>query len=381
MARYKLNRLHLHLSDDQGFRFGSERFLRLMDVAAWRPSTAIRRNGRQEQDGVPHGGYYTKDELRLLVSYARARGVEIVPEIDMPGHALAMLAAYPELACFPAPTGVATRFGVTDFSSRLLCAGKEEVFSFLFALLDEIVEVFPFPYVHIGGDEALKREWARCPRCRAAMREHGLNGTRALQGFFLKRVAEHLAAHNRRAIVWNDGLDKALQADVLCQHWSGWGGGGARTRRHAGAGRQVICSDCFHVYFDYPYAVTPLEKTYRYEPSRCGAPPERVLGMECALWTEWIDCEEKLFFQLLPRLAAFAEAAWSPKAARSYGGFLTRLAPHYALYEQLGLRFARIGTERPRLLRRLRTLLCFLTRDSHVELGPKQGGPSGPDVL
>lgn len=373
MALYKLNRLHLHLSDDQGFRFESERFPLLTGIGSRRKSTLIRRNGREEQDGVPHGGFYTKGELRALVRYAKARGVEIAPEIDMPGHALAMLAAYPELACFPAPTEVATRFGITDFSSRLLCAGRTEVFDFLTALLDEVIEVFPFPYVHLGGDEAIKTEWARCPRCQAAMKQHGLRDERALQGWFLNKVAGHLASRGRRAIVWNDGLDDALTADAVCQHWMGLSGGTARTKRWIEAGKQAIFSDFWHIYFDYPYAATPLEKTYRYEPALRGMRgAEGALGMECALWTEWIDGEEKLFFNLLPRLAAFAETAWSPKDARSYGGFLRRLKPHYTLYEKLGLPYARGVERRASLWKRLRAAATFLTRDTHAELKARE---------
>ena len=158
LAFYRYNRLHLHLTDDQGFRFESERFPLLNTVGSVRGSTLVRRNGKEEQDGQPHGGYYTKAELRELVRFCGARGIEVVPEIDMPGHALAILAAYPELACFTNeadPIRVATRFGVTDFSRILLCAGNEKTFEFLFSLLDEVLEVFPFEYVHLGGDEAV----------------------------------------------------------------------------------------------------------------------------------------------------------------------------------------------------------------------------------
>jgi len=376
MALYKYNRLHLHLSDDQGFRFGSERFPLLAAVGSQRKSTLVKRGAGAVQDGAPHGGYYTKDELRDLVRYAKARGIEIVPEIDVPGHALAMLAAYPELMCFPEPVEVATSFGVSDFSRKLLCAGSERVYEFLFSLLDELTEVFPFGYVHLGGDEAVKTEWARCPRCRAAIKEHGLGGGRELQGWMLSRLSRHLEARGRRAIVWNDGLSGALDRNVVCQYWTPFFiENKRRAVRWVNDGGEMIWSGFLHVYFDYPYAVTPLKKTYRSEPVPRGILPGRssgVLGAECAAWTEWIDTEEKLFFNLLPRLAAAAEAMWSPKAKREYRGFLSRLQPHYRLYERLGLPYARRMENSLPIWKRIAELRTFFRRDTHAELAGNQ---------
>jgi hypothetical protein len=223
MAYYQFNRLHLHLSDDQGFRFESESFPRLNTVGSFRESTAVKRGAGEVQDKTPHGGYYTKDELRELVRYAKARGVEIVPELDMPGHANAMIAAYPELTCFPDednPPKVVTEFGIRDFCKTLLCAGNEKTVAFLLALLDEIMEVFPYEYVHLGGDEAAKTEWRRCPKCQRVLREHALENERELQGWLLNRMNRHLKEHGRRAIVWNDGLCKTLDRDVVCQYWT-----------------------------------------------------------------------------------------------------------------------------------------------------------------
>ena len=371
LAYYKYNRLHLHLTDDQGFRFESERFPRLNTVGSWRASTLNKRGG-PAQDGVPHGGYYTKRELRSLVAYAKARGVEIVPELDLPGHALAMLAAYPALGCFEEPVEVATTFGVSDYSKQLLCAGKEETFSFVCSLLEELMEVFPFPYLHIGGDEAVKDNWKRCEACQRVLREQGLKNERELQGYWLNRVNRFLQERGRTAIVWNDGLCANLDAQITAQFWIPFLSGGAGlTARRVNAGGKAIISHCLRVYYDYPYALTPLKKTYRFEPVLPGIRRREeagVLGLEAAIWTEWIDSEEKLFFNTLPRLAATAETGWAARQRQPYGDFLRRLQPHYALYERLHLPYAK-GVEHPLPPgRRIRGIKTFLFENTHAEL-------------
>lgn len=374
MAFYRFNRLHLHLTEDQGFRFESERFPLLNSVGSFRESTFVRKNGINGQDGVPHGGYYTKAELRELVAYCKARGIEIVPEIDMPGHALAMIAAYPKLACFADeehPVQVATSFGVSKFSMILLCAGNERTFAFLFGLLDEIMEIFPFEYIHLGGDEAVKDEWKRCPNCQKVKREQGLKDERELQGWFLSRVSRYLENRGRKAIIWNDGLCASLDPGIVCQFWTpAITEGKGRTVRFANAGGKVIGSEFMRVYFDYPYALTPLKKTFHYEPVLRGVKKSargNFTGMECAIWTEWIDTEEKLFFNTLPRLAAAAEAGWSA-GKRNYRVFLSKLPSHYALYERLGLACAK-GLEHPKpLWKRIQILIAFIKSNTHVEL-------------
>jgi hexosaminidase len=371
MAFYKYNRLHLHLTDDQGFRFESERYPLLNSVGSFRKSTFVRHDGVCGQDGLPHGGYYTKAELRELVRFAKALGIEIVPEFDMPGHALSALASYPELACFPEPVEVATRLGVTDFSKKLYCAGSEKTYDFLFSLLDESLEVFPFEYMHIGGDEAVKTDWKRCERCQSLRTEQGLKDERELQGFFLNRVIEHLKTRGRRAIVWNDGLCDTLSKDAVCQYWTPFPHEGRdRTARHVNAGGEAILSPFLRLYYDYPYAATPLNKTFRYRAALPGVRKKargNILGIEAALWTEWIDSEEKLFFNALPRLAATAETGWAARGGR-YREFFRRLKPHYELYERLGLDFA-ANAERPEpIWTRIKGVVEFLTKETHAEL-------------
>ncbi|NLI54729.1 MAG: beta-N-acetylhexosaminidase [Clostridiales bacterium] len=372
LAYDKFNRLHLHLSDDQGFRFESERFPLLNSVGSWRESTLIKHGGKAYQDGLPHGGYYTKEELRALVQYAKARGVEIIPEFDMPGHALSVMAAYPELACFPEPTKVATRFGVTDFSKKLYCAGSEKTYDFLFALLDEVMDVFPFEYVHIGGDEAVKADWKRCGKCQTVRREQGLKDERELQGYFLNRVIGHIESRGRRAVVWNDGLCRTLTDSAVVQYWTPLSReGAAQIARYINAGGAAILSPVTRLYFDYPYAATPLAKTYRYRPSLHGirrGNESRILGVEAALWTEWVDTEEKLFFNILPRLAATAETGWTARGGKRYSDFLKRLKPHYALYDRLGLTYAKRAEVPVPPWKRVGGLATFIGGETHAEL-------------
>ena len=372
MAYYKYNRLHLHLTEDQGFRFESERFPRLNSVGSVRKSTFGKHADQIGEDGVPHGGYYTKAELRELVRFAKARGIEIVPEIDMPGHALAVIAAYPELACVSEPVEVATRFGVTDFSNKLFCAGNEKTFDFLFSLLEEVLEIFPCPYVHIGGDEALKSEWKRCERCQKVMREQGLKDEHELQGYFLNRVIAFLQTRGRQAIVWNDGFCETLSKQAICQYWTPLTKKGpGYVARFVHAGGQAILSPVTRVYYDYPYAATPLKKTYDYPVTLRGLQPDKaknILGVEAAIWTEWIDTQEKLFFNTLPRLAATAETGWSKRENMGYAGFLRRLQPHYGLYDRLGLTYARNVEQPVSLVRRIQGTLTFAVRETHAEL-------------
>ncbi len=372
MAYYKYNRLHLHLTEDQGFRFESERFPLLNSIGSYRKSTFVRHRGFAGQDGVPHGGFYKKSELRELVAYAKARAIEIVPEIDMPGHALSILAAYPALACVSEPVEVATRFGVTDFSNKLFCAGDEQTYDFLFSLLEEVLEIFPFPYVHLGGDEALKSEWKRCERCQSVMREQGLKDEHELQGYFLDRVIDFLSSRGREAIVWNDGLCRCLDARAIVQYWTPLVvGEPGRIIRRINTGSRAILSPVLRLYYDYPYAITPLKKTYRYRPMFAGVRKKNagnIIGVEAAIWTEWIDTEDKLFFNTLPRLAATAETGWSAQKQRRYQHFLRRLKLHYGLYDRLGLTYAKRVEHPLSPIRRMQEGKTFIQTETHAEL-------------
>ncbi len=385
LALYKFSVLHLHLSDDQGFRVESERFPRLNEIGSFRESSAVKRGRGEAQDNVPHGGFYTKAEVRSLVAHAAARGIEIVPEIDLPGHTSAILAAYPELSCDGRETKVVTEYGIKDFSAHILCAGEERVYDFLYALLEEMAKLFPARYFHLGGDEAVKDEWKKCPKCQKRMRELALENERELQGYMLERLRLRLAALGKEAVVWNDGLASAMGKGFVCQHWTPPAiEGDRRTAAHLNAGGRAIMSGFMYLYFDYPYAMTPIKKTYRYRILPRGLTEEakaRVLGCECALWTEWVEDEQKLFFNLLPRLAAAGELFWSEPSKRDYRDFVRRLPLQYQIYERLRLPYAK-GMERPQHpLARLKTTRAFFAKDAYVELAAQAPSCEGREGM
>ncbi len=378
MALYRMNRLHLHLSDDQGFRVESRRFPLLNTVGAYRRSSDVKRGRGLEADGVPHGGYYTQEEIRMLVGYAAARGIDVVPELDIPGHALAMIAAYPALSCRGEAVEVTGSYGVRDFSATILCAGKDETLAFLFALLEEWAQLFPGQTFHLGGDEAVKTEWARCPRCRERKRALGLSSDRELQGWLLKKCAAHLRTLGKRVVCWNDALADTLPADVVCQHWTPGAHQLRRTLRELNAGRDTVFSPFLHYYFDYPYAMTSLKKVYRYRVVPRGVRAEakgHVLGVEACIWTEWIADADRLFYQLLPRLAAVAEAGWSMPERRSYADFVQRLPLQYRLYERLGLAYRADAARTVRLGKRILRTAAFACRDADIERRRGDGLP------
>jgi hexosaminidase len=302
MSLAKLNVLHWHLSDDQGWRIESKRFPKLHEVS---------------------GAFYTQQEVQELVEYARNRGVEVVPELDMPGHTTGILAAYPAYSCTEKQVSPASTGGIYP---TVLCPGKEETFHFLEELLDEIIPLFPGPRFHIGGDEAPKINWAACPHCRARMRAEGLTELSDLQGYFTRRVQSILKKHGKQAVCWNETLLAAnAPEDVQIQYW---------TLQHRRAmepflrrGGQWIYSDMFELYLDYPYSMTSLKKVYHTIPHLGKAPcsqKDGLMGMECCIWTEHITDSKTLEQMLFPRAWAMAELCWS--GTRSDRDFEERLS-------------------------------------------------------
>jgi hexosaminidase len=301
-------------------------------------------------DGVPHGGYYTQDEIGEIVSYAAERQITIVPEIDMPGHARAALAAYPELSCTGGPFEVSCRFGPTW---DLFCAGQEEVFAFLGNVLDEVVDLFDAPWIHIGGDEAPKARWKRCPRCQRRIREQGLAGEDQLQVYFTNRIAAHLQRRGRTAIGWNQILGPGLAEGPILQYWIG---NRKRMAKAVHGGRQVIISPFLRAYLDHSYTLTPLSAAYRFEPvlpALAGGPVGCVLGVEGLLWTEFVRNRARLDYQTYPRLTALAEVGWSPAEGKDYGDFRLRLARFAERLDALGVQYARGRDAEPSWLKRL----------------------------
>lgn len=299
MARLKLNTFHWHLSEDQGFRFESKKFPKLNEVSSWRM-----------ENGKKYGGYYTQEEIREVVAYAGERQIQVIPEIDLPGHTTAIIAAYPELSCSGEPAEVVCTAGIFP---RILCAGNEKVYEFLYELLDEVCALFPAPYFHIGGDEAPKSEWEKCPRCQAEIKEHGLQNEEELQALFTVRLADHLAKNGKAVIGWNEILNSGtMRSDAIAQYWTPQGA--EASAREVPKGRKFIFSNVSSFYFDYDHALVTLRATYGYEPSIVPGqeiPAAQVLGLEAPLWTEYVETPERLEEMIFPRMAALAENAWT----------------------------------------------------------------------
>jgi hexosaminidase len=344
---HKLNVLHWHLVDDQGWRFPVARFPKLTEVGAW----------RYETGGVRYGGAYTAAEIREVVDYAAGRFVTVVPEIEMPGHARAALAAYPELSCRRLPLPVPSDWGVFE---DVFCAGREETFVFLGAVLDEVAQLFPGPFVHIGGDECPKTRWKACPDCRRRMAADGLPDTDALQAWFVRRMARHLAGLGRRPVGWDEILDGSgsfpgseLPKQTVVMSWRGFEGG----IRAARVGHEVVMTPTAHCYLDHYQgpreseppafpADLPLERAYAFEPTPPDLDPEsaaRILGGQGNTWTERMSDWGHLQYMVFPRLCALAEALWSPREARHEADFKARLEIHARRLKRLGIRLGRIG--------------------------------------
>ena len=358
MSEVKLNKLHLHLTDDQGFRLQIDKYPFLHQISSQRGGSEVVKDGKRYVDDVQHGGYYTKQEIRDLVAYAAERNVEIIPEIDLPGHFVAALAAYPEYSCTHQVSEVRKTWGI---SKDILCAGNEQSYEFVKDVLDEVVELFPSEYVHLGGDEVPKDRWCNCKLCRERMAELKINDYDELQTYMVEVFRKYLEEKGKKVICWNDGITRDANSEIISQVWKPLKKRGAP--RQTRQGRKVIVSPFFYTYFGFPYAMTPLNKTLALNPYKGIKQTDRsnVMGIEGAIWTEYIDSVDKLFFHLLPRLDALAELAW----ANNKVGFYKRLKPRLERYEQLGVTYNRKATRAP--VRRLATTRKFFRRSSDVE--------------
>jgi len=335
LALHKLNRFHWHLTDDQGWRIEITRYPRLTEIGSRRSGTMQRWIGRP--DDIPHEGHYSQADIREIVDYAAERHITVVPEIEMPGHSMAALAAYPELGCTGGPFEVATRFGVIQ---DILCGGSDHVVEFLENVLTEVMELFPSPYIHIGGDEAPKARWKACARCQERIRQEGLRDEDDLQTHLTNHMAAFLSQHGRRLIGWNEILDEGLSQDAIVQHW---------IRNRSGVvdaiygGRDVIVSAYFDMYLDHSYTLLPLRRAYRFEPvyrELESQEVEHVLGLEAPLWTEWVPDRARLDYQTWPRLSAFAETGWTMPERKNLRDFRRRLRGLFARMDELGVLYA-----------------------------------------
>jgi len=348
MALYKLNTLHLHLNDDQGWRVEIKSRPRLTEIGAWRSGSCIEAE-HGNSDGIPHGGFYSQEELKDLVSYAADRGINIVPEIDLPGHMQAALASYPELGCTGGPYEVWTRWGVSE---DVLCVGKDETFAFLEDVLSEVCAIFPSEYIHIGGDECPKGRWASCPRCQARIQALGLRDTKHgtkeqyLQNYVTARMQAFLEGLGRKIIGWDEILEGELAPGATVMSWRGTEGGIEASAR----GFDVIMTPYTYLYLDYyqsherdkePYAIggyLPTEKVYSYEPfdELDEFQQSHILGVQANLWTEYIATPEHLEYMLLPRLCALSEIQWCPRGTRDLERFKESLKHQAAIFDALG---------------------------------------------
>ncbi len=353
IALHNVNTFHWHLTEDQGWRIEIKKYPKLTEIGAWRSETVIGHNTGQ-YDGKPHGGFYTQKEISEVVQYAADRHIEIIPEIDLPGHMLAALASYPELGCTGGPYEVEKTWGVFD---DVLCVGKEATFTFLEDVLTEVMELFPSKYIHIGGDECPKVRWEECPDCQAKIKELGLKDDEKhakefyLQSYVTERVEKFLNEHGRSIIGWDEILEGTLAPNATVMSWRGMDGGIEAARQ----GHDVIMTPNSHLYFDYyqtadtknePMAIggfVPVDRVYALDPvpSRLSKEEAKhILGAQANIWTEYIQTSDQIEYMLLPRLAALSEVQWMQTSKKEYLDFLDRLPRLIKFYDELGYNYA-----------------------------------------
>ncbi|MDF1559880.1 MAG: family 20 glycosylhydrolase [Bacteroidales bacterium] len=353
LAMHKLNVFHWHLVDDQGWRIEIKKYPRLTGVGAWRVDREEQPwNSREPQrpgEKATYGGFYTQEEIKEIVAYATERYITVVPEIEMPAHVGSALAAYPEYSCtggpFTVPPGGV--WPITD----IYCAGKEETFTFLEDVLTEVMELFPSPWIHVGGDEADKSEWRRCPDCHARIRNEELQDEDELQSYFIRRIEKFLNSQGRRLIGWDEILQGGLAPEATVMSWQGFEGGVAAAKSE----HQAVMAPVSHCYFNVyqgdpatePESFTgllTLKKVYSFEPVPPELTPEEaeyIIGAQGCLWTEYVTDGRTAEYMILPRLTAFSEVVWSPRDSRSWKGFTVRLPHMMERFDAMGLAYSK----------------------------------------
>lgn len=357
MALHHINIFHFHLSDDQGWRVEIKKYPRLTEVGGWRQRTVVGRNTGL-YDYQRYGGFFTQEQIREIVAYARDRFITVIPEVDMPGHMEAALAAYPDLGCTGGPYEVEPNWGVFD---EILCAGKEKTFAFVEGVLDEIIDLFPSEYVHIGGDEAPRTRWKTCDLCQQRIASEGIKGDGKhsaedrLQGYFMKRVEKYLNSRGRKAIGWDELLDCDVEESTTIMSWRGVEGGLAASEK----GHDVIMAPTSFFYFDYyqypedlwnkPLLIgghVPLDKVYSFEPAPADLTEnarKHIIGVQANLWTEYIYADEFVEYQVLPRMGALAEVQWTQPAQKDYAAFKDRELRLTKLYDRCGWKYCKVA--------------------------------------
>lgn len=355
LVLHNMNKFHWHLTEDQGWRMEIKQFPKLTEIGSVRNGTMIRKDWNSN-DSIQYGGFYTQDECREIVKYAADRYITVIPEIDMPGHMVAAVTAYPELGCTGGPYEVRTIWGVSE---ELLCAGNEKVYDFVDKVLDEVMDVFPSKDIHIGGDECPKTEWEKCPKCQSKIKALGLKkddrftAEQKLQAYFTKHVDEYLTKHGRNAIGWDEILEGGVSENATVMSWRGESGGIEAARlKH-----RVIMTPNTYCYFDYyqskdcdnePFAIggfLPIKHVYDYEPLPANLTPEEqsyIWGVQCNVWTEYIPTFSHVQYMMLPRGAALSEVQWSLPEAKDYEKFKNERLPRLIkIYELYGYNYSR----------------------------------------
>jgi hexosaminidase len=338
LASYKMNIFHWHLTEDQGWRIEIKKYPKLTNIGSQRKETT--------GDSTPYGGYYTQQQIREVVKYAKEKFVTIVPEIEMPGHSLAALTAYPELSCTGGPFEVGTTWGVFE---DVYCAGNNKTFEFLKDVLAEVIGLFPGKYIHIGGDECPKTRWKNCPKCQRRIKVNKLKNEEELQSYFIRKIDKFLTSKGKKLIGWDEILEGGLSPGATVMSWRGTEGGIAA----ANAGHDVVMNPTSHCYFDYyqgsperePKAIggfLPLDTVYAFEPVPPNLTAKRIkyiLGAQGNVWTEYIADENQAEYMVLPRMLAMSEVTWSDKDSRNFEDFTNRLRSHYARFDIRGYNY------------------------------------------
>ncbi|WP_268225718.1 beta-N-acetylhexosaminidase [Sinomicrobium oceani] len=350
MSMFKFNKFHWHLTEDQGWRIEIKKYPKLTEVGAYRDSTIIGHyyDEPREWDTRKYGGFYTQEEVKEVVKYAQERYVTVIPEIEMPGHSEAALASYPELGCTGGPYQVQ---GIWGIHSNIYCT-KEETFTFLEGVLDEVMALFPSKYIHIGGDEAPKDKWEQCDVCQALIRSEGLADEHELQSYFIQRIEKYLNSKGREIIGWDEILEGGLAPNATVMSWRGTEGAVEAAKQH----HDVIMTPTAYCYLDYyqykedkekkePLAIggyLPMKKVYSFEPipeELTAEEAKYVLGSQVNLWTEYIDSPEKVEYMEYPRAIAMGEVAWSAKERKDFDDFLYRLEPVLRRLDAMGVNY------------------------------------------
>ncbi len=360
LALHNMNVFHWHLNEDQGWRIEIKKYPKLTEIGSKRSCTVLGHNSDID-DGTPYEGFYTQDEAREIVRYAAERNITVIPEIDMPGHTVAALASYPELGCTGGPYSVGYGWGIYK---DVLCLGNEKVYTFLQDIIDELIDIFPAKYIHIGGDESPTVRWENCPKCQALAKANNVDA-KHLQGVFTNRMEKYINSKGRSIIGWDEIAQGNINKSATIMSWRGVEPGSKATE----AGHDVIMSPTTYCYFDYyqsenkdkePMCIggyLPVSKVYEFDAapeSLSETAKKHILGVQANLWTEYVSTTNMVEYMILPRMAALSEVQWTPVARKNFDEFVKRETHMTNIYDRCGYRYAiHLWPERPRPLNTL----------------------------